>query len=54
MVITENHLERRAAGGTSLDAYEAQQIRMEKLSTANDGGRTAVDLGNPEIQSGPH
>jgi NodT family efflux transporter outer membrane factor (OMF) lipoprotein len=37
---------------TSLDAYEAQQIRMEKLSTAMMAGERAVDLATRRYNRG--
>ena len=37
---------------TSLDAYEAQQIRMEKLSTAMMAGEQAVDLATQRYNRG--
>jgi NodT family efflux transporter outer membrane factor (OMF) lipoprotein len=37
---------------TSLDAYQAQQIRMEKLSTAMMAGQRAVDLATSRYERG--
>lgn len=37
---------------TSLDAYQAQQIRMEKLSTAMMAGQHAVDLATARYERG--
>jgi NodT family efflux transporter outer membrane factor (OMF) lipoprotein len=37
---------------TSLDAYEAQQVRMEKLSTAMMAGERAVDLSTQRYNRG--